>query len=104
MRYRSLGSTGNKVSILSLGGSALGSVYRETNLDDSIAVVQESIKAGINLIDAAPWYGHGKAEEVLGKAFAGVPRESFYYNTKVCRYNAEPLEMFDFRAERTLQV
>ena len=56
MRYRDLGPTGRKVSIVSLGASALGSVYRETDSAESIAVVQNSIKAGINLIDAAPWY------------------------------------------------
>ena len=31
-----------------------------------------AVKSGINLIDTAPWYGHGKAEEVLGKALKGT--------------------------------
>ena len=65
-------------------------------------MVHESLKSGINYIDAAPWYGHGKAESVCGKAFKGVPRESFYFSTKVGRYEADVLEMFDFSRERTL--
>lgn len=98
---------------------------RETDLGESVKVVHDSIKAGINLIDAAPWYGHGKAEKVLGEAFKDVPRQAFYYTTKVCRYDPcekpcaryRPIvlptdaaclgrgitDMFDFRAERTLQ-
>ena len=60
---------------------------RETDLGESVKVVHDSIKAGINLIDAAPWYGHGKAEKVLGEAFKDVPRQAFYYTTKVCRYD-----------------
>lgn len=49
------------------GASSLGSVFRETNEPESIKVVHHAIKSGINYIDVAPWYGHGKAETVLGK-------------------------------------
>lgn len=49
------------------GASSLGSVFRETNDEESIKVVHHAIKSGINYIDVAPWYGHGKAETVLGK-------------------------------------
>lgn len=52
------------------GASSLGSVFRETNDGESIKVVHHAIKSGINYIDVAPWYGHGKAETVLGKVFA----------------------------------
>ena len=52
------------------GASSLGSVFRETNDAESIRVVHHAIKSGINYIDVAPWYGHGKAETVLGKVFA----------------------------------
>ena len=49
------------------GASSLGSVFRETNELESIKVVHHAVKSGINYIDVAPWYGHGKAETVLGK-------------------------------------
>ncbi|XP_015757013.1 PREDICTED: L-galactose dehydrogenase-like [Acropora digitifera] len=103
MKYKALGETGLTVSNLSFGASSLGSVFRETNDAESIRVVHHAIKSGINYIDVAPWYGHGKAETVLGKALKDVPREAYYIATKVGRYQPELLKMFDFSAERTLQ-
>ena len=58
------------------------------------------IKAGINYIDTAPWYGQGRSEEVLGAALADVPRGAYYLATKVGRYDLETAGMFDFSAER----
>ena len=55
------------ILFIMLGASSLGSVFRETNELESIKVVHHAIKSGINYIDVAPWYGHGKAETVLGK-------------------------------------
>ena len=40
--------------------------------DDDVIVVKlvhDVVKAGINYIDTAPWYGQGRSETVLGKAF-----------------------------------
>ena len=49
------------------GASALGGMYRGTSDDESVAAIQSALAAGINYIDTAPWYGHGKAETLLGK-------------------------------------
>lgn len=104
MRYRDLGKTGMKVSILSYGASALGGAYTSAQIsEESVEVVVEAVRSGINLIDAAPWYGHGQAEEFLGKAFKKIPREAFYFTTKVARYDPEPNRMFDFSYDRTLR-
>eukprot|EP00041_Stephanoeca_diplocostata_P015474 m.295682 g.295682 ORF g.295682 m.295682 type:complete len:265 (+) comp20045_c0_seq1:133-927(+) len=101
MVYRPLGGETNlEVSVLSFGASSLGSVFHETNLEESIQVVQHAIKSGINWVDTAPWYGHGKSEEVLGKGLKGIPRKAYYISTKVGRYLPDTLEMFDFSAER----
>ncbi|XP_060065389.1 uncharacterized protein LOC132545707 isoform X2 [Ylistrum balloti] len=85
------------------GASALGSVFRQTDNSESYQVVKYVIKNGINYIDVAPWYGHGKAETVLGQGLQGVPRDAYYITTKVGRYLPEAEKMFDFRAERTIQ-
>ncbi|XP_077978962.1 uncharacterized protein LOC144434386 [Glandiceps talaboti] len=103
MKYSNLGETGMKVSSLSFGASSLGSVFHDTDESESIQVVHHAVKSGINLIDTAPWYGHGKSETVLGKALKGIPREAYYITTKVCRYQPNVDEMFDFTAERTIQ-
>ena len=59
------------VSMLTLGGGGLGMVWGETTFDECVATVHDAVAAGINLIDLAPRYGDGKAEEVVGEAFDG---------------------------------
>jgi aryl-alcohol dehydrogenase-like predicted oxidoreductase len=63
------------VSALTVGGGGLGMVWGETTFEECVATVHDAVAAGINLIDLAPRYGDGKAEEVVGEAFGGqLPR------------------------------
>merc|ERR1711998_549403 len=89
-----------QLSAISLGASALGGAFGEVTPAQSIAVVHESLKAGVNYVDTAPWYGHGKSEKFLGQALKDVPREAFHIATKVGRYEPEVCEMFDLSADR----
>src|SRR5437660_2991091 len=59
------------VSALTLGGGGLGMVWGETTFEECVATVRDAVAAGINLIDLAPRYGDGKAEQVVGEAFGG---------------------------------
>src|SRR6476620_4468254 len=59
------------VSTLTLGGGGLGMLRSEPTWDDCVATVHAAVPAGINLLDLAPRYGDGKAELVVGEAFAG---------------------------------
>lgn len=59
------------VSALTLGGGGLGMLWGQTTFDECVATVQASVAAGITLLDLAPRYGDGKAEEVVGAAFEG---------------------------------
>jgi aryl-alcohol dehydrogenase-like predicted oxidoreductase len=59
------------VSALTLGGGGLGMVWGETTFEECVATVHAAVEAGIDLLDLAPRYGDGKAEEVVGAAFAG---------------------------------
>ena len=56
---------------LTLGGGGLGMVWGATTFDECVATVHAAVAAGIDLLDLAPRYGDGKAEEVVGAAFAG---------------------------------
>lgn len=110
MKYRQLTPCLTKdgqqmhVSILSFGASSLGGCFRDdTTAEEGVKVVHAALKAGINLIDVAAWYGHGLAEKVLGLALKDVPREAYYVTTKCCRYAPEILDMFDFSRARTLK-
>src|SRR5215472_4588017 len=70
MQQRSLGRLW-PVSTLTLGGGGLGMVWGETTFDECVATVHAAVAAGISLIDLAPRYGDGKAEEVVGASFSG---------------------------------
>jgi aryl-alcohol dehydrogenase-like predicted oxidoreductase len=59
------------VSTLTLGGGGLGMLWGPTTFDECVATAHQAVAAGINLLDLAPRYGDGKAEEVIGEAFAG---------------------------------
>jgi L-galactose dehydrogenase len=98
LKYRTLGKTGLKVSVLSFGASSLGGVFKPVEESVAIRTVHTALDLGINFIDVSPFYGYTKAEEVLGKALRGIPRETYYLATKVGRYgDAE----FDFSAQRS---
>ena len=99
MPYRQLGETGMLVSALSFGTSSLMGVHERTTQNEANRVVHTALARGINYIDTAPWYGHGVAEEMLGIALQGVPRESYFLATKVGRYDPGVTEQFDFRAD-----
>lgn len=100
MRYTALGKTGMNLSHLGFGASSLGSVFRATNLNDSIKAVETAIEGGINFIDVSPYYGHYKAETVLGEALKHIPRDQYFLSTKVGRYGKDGVNTWDYSARR----
>ncbi|CAH1101095.1 unnamed protein product [Psylliodes chrysocephalus] len=101
MTYTKLGKTDMNVSKISLGTGGFSYFYGEFNIEDCKKAVHEAIRSGINYIDTGPWYGHGVAEEVLGKCLEGIPRKAYYLATKIGRYEKDPKLMFDFSAKKT---
>jgi aryl-alcohol dehydrogenase-like predicted oxidoreductase len=81
MLYRRLGRSGLKVSEISYGNW----LTHANQIDEptAVACVRAALDAGISTFDTADVYGSGAAEEVLGRALAGVPRESVEICTKV---------------------
>jgi len=65
MEYRALGRTGVKVSSLCLGCMMFGG---KTNPEDSYAIIDRALDAGINFLDTANVYTRGRSEEVTGEA------------------------------------
>src|SRR5512135_3386386 len=65
MEYRSLGRTGVKVSPLCLGAMNFGG---PTSKEDSIAIINRALEAGINFIDTANIYNAGESERIVGRA------------------------------------
>ncbi len=81
------------VSSLTLGGGGLGMVWGETTFEECVATVHEAVASGITLIDLAPRYGDGKAEEVVGTAFAGQLPAGVRVTSKCNLGNAPPAEI-----------
>jgi aryl-alcohol dehydrogenase-like predicted oxidoreductase len=81
------------VSALTLGGGGVGMVWGETTFDECVATVRDAVAAGINLIDLAPSYGNGKAEEVVGEAFDGQLPEGVRVTSKCGLGNAPRAEI-----------
>jgi aryl-alcohol dehydrogenase-like predicted oxidoreductase len=70
------------VSTLTLGGGGLGMLWGATTFDECVATVHAAVSAGINLLDLAPRYGDGKAEAVVGAAFAGRLPQGVHVTSK----------------------
>jgi aryl-alcohol dehydrogenase-like predicted oxidoreductase len=80
MRYRQLGRSGLRVSVLTLGtmtfgGKGVFAKTGETDLAGARRLVDRCIEAGINLFDTADVYSWGVSEEILGEALKGRRRE-----------------------------
>lgn len=103
MEYREIGRTGMKVSALSFGASSLGSVFRATKESEAIAAVHTAVEMGMNFIDVSPYYGHYKAETVLGKALREIPRDKYYLSTKVGRYGKNGVNTWDYSGRRAIE-
>jgi aryl-alcohol dehydrogenase-like predicted oxidoreductase len=81
MEYRPLGSSDLQVSEIALGSWLTygGGVARQ----QAEACVAKAFEVGINFIDTANVYAGGAAEEFLGEALAGRPRNSYVLATKL---------------------
>jgi 1-deoxyxylulose-5-phosphate synthase len=80
LKYRQLGS-----SKLSVSEIAFGSWLNFSDLaarQNAIACVHRALDLGITLLDTANVYGRGTAEDVLGEALAGIPRDRYVLATK----------------------
>ena len=78
--YRTLGKTGLKLPVVSMG------VMNASNPE----LVRAALDSGIVLLDTAWYYQMGRNEEMIGEVVKGRPRDSFVIATKV-------FEMRDFK-------
>ena len=69
MEYRTLGTTGVRVSTHCLGAMMFGS-WGNTDVDACVRMVHEALDAGINFVDTADVYSAGGSEEIVGTALA----------------------------------
>ncbi|MEY8721673.1 aldo/keto reductase [Bacteroides stercorirosoris] len=103
MEYREIGKTGMKVSNLSFGASSLGGVFHSIKEEEGVKAVHTAVDNGINFIDVSPYYGHLKAEIVLGKALKDIERSRYYLSTKVGRYGHDGVNSWDYSAKKATE-
>jgi len=80
--FRSLGSSGIKVSALGLGCMGMTWAYGPSDEEESLQVLRRYIELGGNFFDTAEVYGPYTNEELLGRFLRDVPRESVVVATK----------------------
>ena len=100
MIYNELGKTGLRVSNLGFGASSLGGVFHSLREEEGIEAVFTAVEGGINFIDVSPYYGHLKAEMVLGKALRQMKRGCYVLSTTVGRYGQDGRNTWDYSAQR----
>lgn len=89
-----------KVANLAFGASSLGGVFHDVKEQEAIEAVYTAVDGGLNFIDVSPYYGHYKAETVLGKALKNIDRSRYYLSTKVGRYGENGVNTWDYSAKR----
>ena len=83
---------GLEVTALGLGCAAFGGLYRNASLADAHAALQAAWDRGIRYFDAAPMYGLGRAEHILGDFLreAADPAAEAVVSTKAGRLMVAP--------------
>jgi predicted aldo/keto reductase-like oxidoreductase len=81
MPYRILGHTGERVSVIGLGGWHLG--FGSIDEPLSIRIVREAIDRGINFLDNSWDYNAGASEIRMGKALRDGYRRKAFLMTKI---------------------
>ncbi len=81
MPYRTLGSTGERVSAIGLGGWHIG--LKKVSEKLSLRIVRTAIDRGINFMDNSWDYNEGKSEIRMGKALRDGYRDKVFLMTKI---------------------
>jgi Aldo/keto reductase family len=78
--YRELGRTGEKVSLVGLGGYHLG---KQADPNESVAIIRKALDEGINFLDNCWDYNGGESEIRMGQALRDGYRDKAFLMTKI---------------------
>ena len=79
MQFRTLGSSGLKISVIGLGTWAIGGGdwkfgWGDQDESEAIGAIVRAVELGINWIDTAAIYGEGRSEILVAKALEAIPK------------------------------
>jgi aryl-alcohol dehydrogenase-like predicted oxidoreductase len=87
VQHRSLGTSDLAITPVGVGTAPIGSLpgswwvnWGPQDENDAVRAIHAALDAGVNWIDTAPFYGWGRAEEIVGRAIRG--RDSVLVFTK----------------------
>lgn len=94
MRYRLLGKTDIKASVVAMGCWAIvgDATWGRQDESEAIAAIHRALDVGINSFDTAEAYGNGYSEELLAKALAGK-RQQVVIASKVSGARLAPADL-----------
>ena len=78
--YRTLGRSGEKVSLIGLGGYHLGS---QADPQESIRIIRTGLDAGVNFLDNCWDYNGGESEVRMGNALRAGYRQKAFLMSKI---------------------
>lgn len=78
--YRTLGRTGEKVSIVGIGGYHIGN---QSDEQESIQIIRTALDNGVNFLDNCWDYNNGASEIRMGKALKDGYRKKAFLMTKI---------------------
>jgi D-threo-aldose 1-dehydrogenase len=78
-----IGRTGLRVTRLGLGTAPLGGFSHPVAEQEAERVVEAAWRHGLRPFDTAPFYGHGRSEEIVGRVLRRFPRDCYVLATKV---------------------
>ncbi len=102
MPYRVLGKTGEKVSLLCLGGYHIGT--SSLTDEETVRLIRKAIDEGINFLDNAWCYNGGRSEERVGLALKDGYRDKVFLMTKHHGRDAATAQQHLEQSLRRLQV
>ena len=78
MQYRTLGSSGLKLSVIGLGTWAIGGGdwkfgWGDQDEQEAVDTIVRAVESGVNWIDTAAIYGEGRSEVLVAKAMQQIP-------------------------------
>ncbi len=96
MQYRELGKTGEKVSVIGLGGYHIG---KQQDPAESIRLIRSAVDRGITFFDNAWDYNDGLSERRMGQALHDGYREKVFLMTKM---DGRTKDSYDRQLEQSL--
>src|SRR5258708_19005234 len=80
-----VGKTSLAVPRIGVSTAPLGNMFEALSDEHADAVLASAVAHGLRYFDTAPLYSHGLAEQRVGRAVAGMPRDGVFVSTKLGR-------------------